>query len=492
MKKLIRNILVILIALVVVFQPALAKVEYSQELYQKLSENENPIPRVEIPDYRRIVLSNGLIVYLAEDHQIPVLTINGTIRWGRSLESKEIAGVSGWMVDLMTTGTQNFGEKEMDRYQESNAIQFNLKADDNHFIFEGNALISEQEQLISLVAEILQRPNFEAEYFNRKKSEWEKNLSQAKTKEDNLMNMYFYNHLMQDHPYCFNSDQDSQLAALNRITPESLAEYYKRVIIPNNTILFLCGDFELDRMEETIKKYFGDWARREIKSKPAKVKENKATYNQVVLINKPDATQAKIKMGYNFFDESFLDRNLEERVAFEIANQIFGGGDFESFLMNEIRSEKGYAYDIYAEYFNQPLGGAYFISTGVKPEKAFETIETVKKIMLDLKTGKKKISEAEVFKIINQRNAFFPEAFRHKENVIRNLISNVELKGRDPYYLNQYIRLYNRVTAKKAQKAFAKYTFPEKFFTVVVGKEEEILPKFKEKGMEVKVIEIYQ
>lgn len=490
MKKLIRNILVLLIVLVAAFQPVAAKVEYSRELYEKLSQNKNAIPRIEIPDYRRIVLANGLIVYMMEDHQIPVLIINGTIRWGRSLESKEIAGISGYMVDLMTTGTQNFGEKELDRYQELNAIQLDLKADDNYFTFKSNALISEQEQLIYLIAEILQKPNFKAEYFNRKKSEWEKGLRQAKTKENNLLNMYFYNHLMQDHPYCFNNDQDLQLAALDRITPESLMEYYSRVIIPNNTILFICGDFKPDRMEEAINKYFGGWEKKEIKTKPVKVKENKATYNQVVLINKPDATQAKIKMGYNFFDQSFLDRNMEERVAFEIANQIYGGGDFESYLMNEIRSQKGYAYDISAGFFNQPLGGAYFISTSVKPDKAYETIETIKKIMSDVKTGKKKILESEVFKIVNQRNAFFPEAFRYNESIIESLIANVELKDRDPDYLNKYIRLYNQVTAKKAQNAFAKYTYPEKFFTVIVGKKEEILPKFKEKGIEVKVIEI--
>lgn len=490
MKKTIRNILMLLIVLITVFQPVAAEVEFSPELYETLSQNKNAIPRIEIPDYRRIVLDNGLVVYLVEDDQIPVLTVNGTIRWGRSLESKEIAGISGSMVDLMTTGTQNFGEEEMDRYREANAIQFNLKADDNYFSFNGNALISEQDQLLSLVAEILQRPNFKAEYFNRKKSEWEQNLRQSKTEEDNLMNMYFYNHLMQDHPYCFNNDQDLQLAALRGITPESLREYYSRVMIPNNTILFVCGDFNADRLAEAINQYFGGWEKQEIETKPAKVKENKSTYGQVVLVNKPDATQAKIKMGYNFFDESFLDRNMEERVAFEIANQIYGGGDFESYLMNEIRSEKGYAYDISAGFFNQPLGGAYFISTSVKPDKAYETIETIKKIMSDVKTGKKKISETEVFKIVNQRNAFFPEAFRYNESIINNLIANVELKGRDPNYLNQYIRLYNKVTAKKVQKAFAKYTFPEKFFTVIVGKKEEILPRFIEAGIEVKVIEI--
>ncbi len=302
--------------------------------------------------------------------------------------------------------------------------------------------------------------------------------------------MYFYNHLMQGHPYSFSHDLDLQLAALSRITPESLVKYHDQVITPNNTILFIYGDFKLDLMKGIISKYFNNWAKNQIKVKQPKIKENKATYGQILLVNKPDATQAKIKMGYNFFDQSFLDRNIKERVSFEIANQIYGGGDFESYLMNEIRSEKGYAYDINADFFNQPLGGAYFISTSVKPEKTYETITTIKKIMNDVKTGKQKIEEAEVFKIINQRNAFFPEAFRDNDSIINNLIMNVEFKKRDPDYLNQYIRLYNTVTVLTAQKAFAKYTFPEKFFTVIVGNKEKILPQFQVNGIEVKIVEL--
>jgi zinc protease len=136
------------------------------------------------------------------------------------------------------------------------------------------------------------------------------------------------------------------------------------------------------------------------------------------------------------------------------------------------------------------LGGAYFINTSVKPEKAYETITTITQIMSDVKTRKQKINKHEVFKIVNQRNAFFPEAFRYNESIITNLIMNVEFKDRDPSYLNEYIRLYNTVTAAKAQKAFSKYAFPEKLFTVIVGKKEAVLPAFQEQGIMVKVIEL--
>lgn len=490
MKKLIRNILFLFIIFALIWQPAFAKVDFSRDLYDKLSQNKNPIPQLTIADYRRIVLNNGLTIYLAEDHQIPVLVVKGIIRSGKSMESKKLAGISDCMVDMMTTGTQSFSEKELDRYKEINAININLKADNNYFYLSGDALISEENQLISLIAEILQRPNFNTEYFKRKKNEWDNYIKHAKTLENSLVEMYFYKRLMQGHSYSFGYDLDLQLDSLKRITPKSLMDYYQNVITPNNTILFVYGDFNSGRMRELIEQYFGSWPKNEIKFKPKTVKENKATHGQILLINKPDATQAKILMGYNFYDQTFLDRNLKERIAFEIANQIYGGGDFESLLMNEIRSKKGYAYDISADFFNQPLGGAYYIGTSVKPDKTYETIDTIKKIMIDLKTDNRKLTESEVFKVVNQRNAFFPEAFRDNDSIIYNLIMNVEFKKRDPDYLNQYIRLFNTITAEEAQKAFMKYTFPEKFFTVVVGKKELILPDFQKRKVDVEIVEL--
>jgi zinc protease len=489
MRKTVKILIVSLaITLFSLTQCVWAKVEYSPDFFERLAHGRSEIPQIRVPEYQKLIYKNGMVVYLAEDHEVPVILMSGFLRWGRSQETPQTAGISDFMIDMMNTGTRKYGERRLDRYKQLHAISFGIKADDHNFSFSGNALSAEKEALVSLTAEMLRRPKFKTDYFQRTKNEWIKSLNQQKTQEDPLLKMYFYRNIFQGHVYSYPHDLDMRLANLDKITPEQLENYYQQAILPNHTVLAVYGDFTAQSMARLIKKYFGGWARKEVVYTTEKAQENEDTYGQILLVNKPDATHAKIMLGQQFVNDSVFNANLEERVAFEIGNQVFGGGGFESYLMDEIRSKKGYAYAIGADYFCASLGGAYFVSTSVKPEKACETIETIKQLTIDLKTGKRKIGENEVDKILNYWNAFFPESFRDKDKIIENVIYCVEIKKRDADWLNQYIQAYNRVAAAKAREAFTKYIFPEKIFTVIVGKQEDILPQFKERGIGVRVI----
>lgn len=486
-KRTVHLIIALLVALFSFSQCFGAEVEYSQELYKQLAQHTNAIPHIKIPGYSKTVLKNGLTVYLAEAHDTPIITLQGRVDWGRSLESPDQAGISAFLTDLMQSESRNFDEETMARYKERYGLSFRVNAADDSFDFDGNALSSEREQLISLAAEVLLRPRFDTKSIHQKKLQWQKSLEQEKTMEDGLLNQYFYRNLMKDHPYAFANDLELQLAALKNISPASLEEYYHRAFVPKNTILFVYGDFKLSAMLKTVKKYFGGWPKNELKANPGKVVESPAIYGKILLVNKPDATHAKIKMGYPFFNQAFFDDKLQDKVALEITNRIFGGG-MESCLMQEIRVKRGYAYNIDSQILYQPLGGAFIIDTSVKPDTAFETVEAVRRIMYDLKTGKQKIDPTAVFNEINQFNLLLPESLRDDDKLIWENIVNIERKKRDKDYFNRFIQSYNKVTAADAQHAAAQYFYPEKLFTVIVGKKETILPQFEKAGVEVEVV----
>ncbi len=490
MKKGLKSfIFVLLILQLLITFNVIAEVEFSQELYEKLSNNVNKIPHIDITgDYERVEFDNGMVVYLMEDHELPLIMVSGYIKGGRSQEIAELAGISDFMVDMMNTGTKQYGERELDYYKQLNAISFGLSVSDNSYSFGGSALISEKDELISLAADILKNPNFKANYYNRILNEWVRSLQQSKTQEGSLANMYFYNNIFNDHPYSYSTNYDLRLAALKNINATTLSEYYQANIIPNNTIFIVYGDIDTNGMVKQLKKSFADWESKESELREPGLNIDESIYNKIILVNKPDATQARIKMGYNFYSEDYFDKNLKEKVSFKIANAIYGGGDFESYLLKEIRSEKGYAYDISSGFFNSPLGGAYYINTGVKPDKAYDTIMSARKIMTDLSIGKINFKKEEVFEIINQWNAYIPESYKNKSDILNYIISTVEIDGRDKNYINNYIQEYNKVTAEDVQEAFSTHVYPDKFFTVIVGKVSDILPQFKEKGIEVQVI----
>ncbi|TDX52745.1 M16 family metallopeptidase [Orenia marismortui] len=485
MKKIILSSILLLVIFQCIFlETSYAKVDFDQELFKSLAQNKNKVPKIKIHNYKRVELENGMVVYLIEDHKLPIIEINAYIKGGRRQENREFAGISEFMLEMMNTGTKNFNEQQFYNFKEVNGIDFNFEANNDYLSVSANSLSVDKEELIFLLAEVLKTPKFDRSYFKRIKQETYRALTQAKMQEDALLDMYYYKEVYNNHPYSFTYNVDLRLKALNNISPKSLKKFYNSNIAPNNTILGIVGDIDVDKMEEILKLYFNSWQKKDIKIKEVEVKSNSDNYGEVILVNKSDATQAKIKMGYNFFNNDFKDK-----VPFTIANRIYGGGDFSSRLMKNLRIDKGYVYGIYAHDSYSQLGGDYYITTEVKADKVYQTMQEIKKEMLAIKEGKRKIKKGELFEIVNLYNAFYPKAYSSKLKVLNQLMYNVEIMNREVDYINDFIEEYNSLSQKEVQKVFSKYSYPNKFITVIVGRKEEILPIFKDKDIDIKVIE---
>ena len=365
--------------LVIASTSTLAKVDFDQQLYRELAQGKNEAPYIKLPDYKRIELDNKLVFYLVEDHSYPTVEVTGYLKGGRRQESKQLAGITNFMFEMMNTGTKNYGQQELARYKELHGIDFGFSVKNDYYKFSGSSLSSDKKTLISLIAEILRKPNFKADYYQRIKEETKRGLAQAKTRQDSLLNMYFFKEIYEGHPYSFAYDYDLQREALANINPNSLKKFYQNNIGPNNLTIGIVGDINIEEIKRLVKEEFGSWSQKEIKLKQPELKMDSLAQNKIKVVNKPDASQAKIRLGYNFYNNKF-----EDRIAFKMANRVYGGGSFSSRLMENLRSDKGYVYSIYSKSNYYRLGGAYYIETEVKPNKAYQTVKAVKNEMLEI------------------------------------------------------------------------------------------------------------
>lgn len=463
-----------------------AKVEFSQELFEELASNINVIPHIETPDYKRVELENGMVFYLAEDKKLPVIEVMGYIKGGMSQETPELAGISSIMARLMNTGTKNYSELELARYKELNGLTFNISSSHDRYNFSANSLCDDQKELFTLIAEVLKNPEFAGDYFGRIIQEYYQALLQHYYYDSSLLEMYFNTAIYGNHPYGYSDNLGLVVSALQTMTPAALEEFYQETIDPANIMMAITGALDLAEMESLIRETFADWESKGVELKEREIAPDERNYHRVILVNKVDATHAKMKMGYNFYDYKYQDR-----AAFTMANLVFGGGDFSSRLMDDLRSKKGYVYGIYSGVSFNKLGGLYYITTDVAPEKAYETMGEIKDEMLVIKEGKKKISEDELFRIVNLYNAFFPKTYKEQISILTEIMYAREILGEEENYLNDFIEEYNELTAARVQEVFTQDTFPERFLTVIVGKKEDVLPAFQEQGIEVEVIELF-
>lgn len=485
-KKLNALVSVMVVLLIVLASHSLAAVEFNEALFMKLAENVNEIPQIIVPDYDRVMLDNGLVLYLVEDDQLPIVEMRGYILGGRNQEPLELPGVADLVVKMMNTGTKNLNEYEYARYKEINGVDFSISVGRDHYAIQGNSLSVDQEALIAFMADVLRQPDFEAEYLDRSIQELFQLLAHALYRDDLLLDLYYTSTLYANHPYSHGSDVFGILQTLQLVGSHHLKAYYESSIDPANIIVTIVGDINKAQVVKYFNQYFGDWESQGLEFAELPIVVDEANFNRIILVDKPDATHAKMRMGYNFYDRQFTDR-----VQFLMANRVFGSGGFASRLMDILRSEKGYVYGVSAGGSYSDFGGLYSISTDVAPERVWETREIVRDEMVAIKSGNSPITEEELFIHINFYNAFFPQTYRHQINVMSELLYDIEVLGKDDNSINDFIAEYNALTAEEAQRVFSEHSYPDRFFTVIVGQKDQVLPAFVEQGIEVEVIDLY-
>lgn len=357
---------------------------FSPEFFRELADVVNQKPEIEVPDYEILELKNGMKFYLAQDKNLPIFELRGYIAGGKINEAKDQAGITSLMTELMLLATENYSESEFSLFKERNALSLNLGVGSDQISISGDSLNTESDELISLLAEVLSRPQFEGGHFERTVKEYQQLYRQQFYNDSALLNMYFFKNLYGEHPYGYNYDYNLILDFLKQVEAAEVEDFYQKTIRPEEIVIAISGDFKMTEIKEKLKSNFSGWENnKQQKLNQNYVNVNPEIHNQIIVVNKADATQANMRIGYNFYRSKY-----PKRIPFLMGNRIFGSGSFNSRLMENLRSDKGYVYGTNAQVRYHDYGGAYHINLSLAPEKALAGIEAVKEEMLKIKNRK--------------------------------------------------------------------------------------------------------
>jgi zinc protease len=110
-------VLVPLILLLMALRPAVAE---TPKHYTDLTFA--PPPELKLPDYTRFKLANGMVVYLVEDHELPLINGTALIRTGDRLEPSDKVGLAELVGTVMRSGgTQKHTADAINEFLEQRA-----------------------------------------------------------------------------------------------------------------------------------------------------------------------------------------------------------------------------------------------------------------------------------------------------------------------------------------------------------------------------------
>lgn len=288
---------------------------------------------------------------------------------------KEDATINSLIPAVLRRGTEKYPTQlEIEkRLEEMYGASFNCGVDKigNYqvlkFYIEGlsDEYTEEKQNIEELLKEIIYSPILENGYFKKEYVEQEKeNLRLIiESRKDNKAR-YAYERcieeMFENEPY--GVYKYGTVEDVEKITPESLYNQYKKILKNAQIDVFGCGN-QLEEIEIPHKNTI------EIKNT---IHENK----HKEIKEKADVTQGKLIIG--------LDTPEENKQAITMYNAILGGGA-NSKLFQNVREKASLAYSAGSSYIRRI--NSIFIKTGIKNENYEKTLEIIKKQLQDMKQG---------------------------------------------------------------------------------------------------------
>ncbi|MEB3336937.1 MAG: pitrilysin family protein [Leptolyngbyaceae bacterium] len=424
-----------------------------------------PLSEVKIPPYTRFQLENGAIVYLMEDHELPLVGGTALFRTGDRLEPADQVGLAEIMGDVMRDGgTRRHSADELNQLLEQRAASVETGVSTTAGSAQFGCLTEDLETVFGLFAEVIREPIFAEDQIELAKTQRRGAIARRNDDPGSIAGREFQKLIYgKNSPYA----RTIEYANLDNISRNDLIKFYERYFYANNMILGIVGDFDSQAMRRLIQAKFGDWQATSMAMQPILPEVSQAQKGGIFFVNQPQLTQSRIQMGHlggklNNPDTAALD------VLEGVLNAQAGR------LQNQVRSRQGLAYSVYAYWSAQYDFPGLFIAGGETRSDATVTmIRALKAEIERIRTTPITPQELTYAKDIVLNSFVFN--FQSPSQTLGRLM-RYEYYGYPKDFIFRYRKALEAVTVADVQRVAQTYLKPDEIVTLVVGNADAIKP----------------
>ena len=428
------------------------------EKKQKPPEGGAPKPFT-LPKKETFKLKNGMKVTLVPYGTVPKVTVSAVVRAGNLNESAD----QTWLADItgamLKEGTTSRSAEQIAQEAGRMGGRLNVGVGMDQTTVSSDVLSEFGPQIVSLIADVLQRPLLPASELQRIKTDNLRRLTIARTQPGSIAVERFRKLLYPNHAYgrIFPTEQ-----MISGYKIEDVQKFYKDNFSAARTNLYVAGRFDMAAMKRAITQAFEGWARG---SDPFISIPQSVAARTIHLIDRPGAPQSTIYMGLPVIDPSNQDY-----IALQVMNALLGGS-FASRITSNIREAKGYTYSPFSQVSSR-YRDAYWVeiadvTTNVTGPSLKEIFYEIDRLRAEPPT------EAELQGIKNYLAGVFVLQNSSRQGLIGQL-AFMDLHGLDDSYLNTYVQKVMAMTPADVQRMAQKYLLSDKMTIVVVGDKSKI------------------
>ena len=433
--------------------PALGQLHYTEIEFP-------PLPDFQVPEADRFELDNGMILFLIEDHQLPLVSMSARFGGGGNQDPADKVGLASIAGAVMRTGgTESMTGDEINERLENIAASVETSVGSISGSASMSTLKEHTDEVLAIFADVIRNPAFPEDKIDLAKTQQRSSISR---RNDDAQSIAFreFDELLygSDHPLA----RSTEYATIDAIEREDLVAFHRQYFQPNNMILGVWGDFDTEEMVAKLENTFGGWTGAPDFQRPGPPELPPVAGYGVNLVTKEDVTQSSILLGH--IGELRLDH--PDYPAVTVMNQVLSGG-FSSRLFQNVRDDQGLAYAVFGAHtasYERP--GDFYAGVMTKSES---TVEATRSVLHEIRRMREAAPTAD--EIMQAKDSYlnsFVFRFDTRTEIVSRMMT-YEYYGYPKDYLESVKSGIEAVSADDVHRVSQQYLRPDQVQILAVG-----------------------
>lgn len=424
-------------------------------------------PQITVPSLWRENFDNGIEIIGTKNSETPTVSLLLSLEGGVLLDSVSKAGLASLTANLMNEGTTVHSKETLSNELAILGSNISIAASGSNTYIEVNSLAKNLDATLALMNEMMFKPKFAQDDFDRVKNQLIQSLEQgnkdARTLASRALKQVTYGEGNR-----FGLPDSGTIATVSSLTLDDVKGFYQTYFSPAKASVVVVGD--IDKSDFMTKL----WPLKAWKGNDYSINGDytfpKVTPKKLYFVDLPNASQSVIKlsrraMTYDATGEYFKATLMNYPL----------GRAFNSRINLNLREDKGYTYGASSYFSAGKTLGRFSAGASVKKEHTFDAMVEIEKELENYQEQGLLVSEVTFMRqAISQNEALSFETPNQKSGFLRQLLQfNLPVN-----YGEQQSDIINNISLKQLNVIAAK-ELSKPMQWIVVGDGQIVRPQLK-------------
>lgn len=417
-----------------------------------------PDPAFAFPAVRKTVLPSGLDVWTVEHRKMPVVSALLLLPGGSAGDPDGLAGLASLTASLLDEGCGSRSGLEIHEWLGRLGALYDVDVGLDATTVRLKTLSRTAADGLALLAELVSRPTFVVDAFERLRKLRLDRLAQLREVAPVVADRAFAHVLYGDQPYgCLSLGTETAMRALARA---DVANWHAQWYRPSLATLVVAGGATHEELVRITHSAFGGWSGASSDDAITPV-ETPPPAPRLVVIDRPGAAQSELRIGH-----VAVPRGTADYFPLLVLNMVLGG-QFTSRINLNLREGKGYTYGVRSHFDFRRRPGPFVVQTSVATAA---TVDSVREVFGEIRAvrGDRPVVPAELDRAAAGLTRAYPRGFETSGQVASGL-AQVALHSLPDDHFSQFGARVGAVGAADLARVAWLHLDPERLSTVIVG-----------------------